>query len=163
MDARDIHSKWVVNLEAQDPEASVWLGWSALARLRDSMTELSTHPNTFVRVAFSQSTFESLGELLTRAVECHATEDPHLPHPRPLSTERLASAANELHQQAQFLQTKLAEPGATHVTSRQEVAAHQSFIDEWKTIQAQLGMRGGPRPPLHDCSGSMTMSLIWGW
>ncbi|WP_143097003.1 hypothetical protein [Myxococcus fulvus] len=152
-----------MHLEVQQQELYLWLGWAPLAELMEAMTELSTTPNTFVRFTFSESTFESLGELLARVEECHATPDPYRTHPRQLSMERLASAANELHQQAQLLQNRLAEPGVTHALSIQKEVASRAFLDAWATIHRQLSSGGGPRLPLVGCTGQADVSLEWGW
>ncbi|MFY1830216.1 hypothetical protein ACN47A_30150 [Myxococcus fulvus] len=163
MDARDIHPKWVVRLEVQQQELYLWLGWTPLAELMEAMTELSTTPNTFVRFTFSESTFESLGELLARVEDCHATPEPYQPHPRRISMERLASAANEIHQHVQLLQNKLVEPGVAHALSIQKEVAPRTFLDAWATIHRQLSSGGGPRPPFLGCTGQADVTLEWGW
>ncbi|WP_141325617.1 hypothetical protein [Myxococcus sp. AB025B] len=163
MDARDIHPKWVVNLVDEPRELYLWLGWSSLAELLEAMTELSTTPNTYFRFTFSESTLASLGELLARVEDCHATPEPYRAHPRQLSVERLASAANEVHQQAQRLQDKLAEPGFAHALAVQKVMAPRAFLDAWATLLRQLGSGRGPHPPLLDCTGDVDVSLEWGW
>lgn len=163
MDARDIHPKWVVRMEVQQQELYLWLGWAPLAELMAAMTELSTTPDTFVRFTFSESTIASLGELRACAEDCHAMPEPYQPHSRQLSVERLASAANEVHQQAQFLQDKLAEPGFAHALAIQKVMAPRAFLDAWATILRQLSSRDGPRPPHRGCTGEADVSLQWGW
>ncbi|MCK8497235.1 hypothetical protein M0222_05545 [Myxococcus fulvus] len=163
MDAGDIHSKWVVRLVNEPRGLYLWLGWAPLAELQEAMTELSTTPNTFFRFTFSESTLASLGELLARVEDCHATPEPYQSHPRQLSVERLASVANEVHQQAQLLQNKLAEPGFAHALAVQKVMAPRAFLDAWATLLRQLSSGGGPHPPLLDCTGMADVSLQWGW
>ncbi|AKF86776.1 hypothetical protein MFUL124B02_32785 [Myxococcus fulvus 124B02] len=163
MDARDIPPKWVVRLVDEPRGLYLWLGWAPLAQLLEAMTELSTTPNTFFRFTFSESTLASLGELLARVEDCHAAPEPYQSHPRPLSVEPLASAANEVHQQAQLLQDKLAEPGFAHALAVQKVMAPRAFLDAWATILRQLGSGDLPRPPLLGCTGEADVSLQWGW
>lgn len=163
MASDSIPSKWVVQVRVEEVDRPVWLGWSSLAELLETATELVTEPNLFLRVALPDETLRTLEQLLEQVRECHVAYERFTPHRCRMPAARLASAANALQEQAALLADSLASRAHAQGLAREQQEARRAFLAAWETCQARCEADLGMRAPFPDCTGDVEVSLTWGW